>query len=182
VSGAGPVRRDGAARRIARGANAMSMALVALASLGSARVLGAQSGAPWAVTVKPTMNPLPIGTCGAVWVTLLDASGKDTPRSPTGQYITIADFDLSVRSKNPLAVVGKYSGASSYSVCACQHAKAGDSATVTATYPAKALATKSQVPGVKFSKSAAFVIKRRVGSFDAPGCSDLKKASAASTR
>jgi hypothetical protein len=40
----------------------------------------ARAQVPWAMTVRPTVNPLAIGGCGAVWLTLLDSTGKDVQR------------------------------------------------------------------------------------------------------
>ena len=147
-----------------------------LATMLAPSVAHAQS--PWSVTVKPTVDPLAIGSCGAVWVTLLDAAGKDRPRGPTGQYVTLADFDMRVTSTNPSAVVGKYNGASIWSVCACQSAKVRDSATVTASYPAASLPAKARAPGVSFVKTATFSIKRKAGTWEPEGCSELKAANA----
>jgi hypothetical protein len=31
------------------------------------------------------MNPLPIGSCGAVRLTLTDSTGRDAPRTPQGR-------------------------------------------------------------------------------------------------
>jgi hypothetical protein len=154
------------------------LGVVVLAIGVTAPSLRAQS-APWAVTVKPTVDPMPIGSCAAVWVTLLDAAGKDRPRGPSGQYVTIADFDLRVSSTNPNAVVGKYNGPSIWSVCACQSAKAGDSATVTATYPGASLPASARAAGVRFTRTANFKIKRKTGTWEPEGCSELKAANAA---
>jgi hypothetical protein len=74
-------------------------------------------GSPWLITLTPTVNPLPIGGCGPVWVTIKDSTGKSTPRDPAGRLITIADFDMSVTSANPNAVVGEYNGPSIWSAC-----------------------------------------------------------------
>jgi hypothetical protein len=174
-------RRVSPASVVREGAGLLGGVLIAIGvSAGGAPVLAQGSDAtPWSVTVKPTVNPLPIGSCGAVWLTLLDAAGRDRPRGPTGQYVTIADFDMRVTSANPNAVVGKYNGASIWSVCACQGAKVKDSATVTATYPAASLPAKARAPGVSFSRTANFTIKRRTGTWEPEGCSELKAANAA---
>lgn len=144
--------------------------------LAAASVRGQTGDASWSVTLKPTMNPLPIGSCGPVWLTLLDAAGKSAPRNPSGAYVTIADFDLKVTSDDPRAVVGKYDGASSWSACACQAAKVGSSATVTATYPAKALPENARVPGIKIQKSAVFTMKAPMGEQEPSGCDELTSA------
>jgi len=56
----------------------------------------AAQSSPWTLTVTPTMNPLPVGSCAAVHVTVVDANGREPPRNPLGYRITIADFDMSV--------------------------------------------------------------------------------------
>jgi hypothetical protein len=47
-------------------------AMAALLVLLSAATLGAQG--PWTVTISPTRNPLPIGTCHTVLLALVDPS------------------------------------------------------------------------------------------------------------
>ena len=46
--------------------------------------------APWTVTITPTLNPLPIGLCGAVQIQLVDASGNARPRNPAGYMMGLA--------------------------------------------------------------------------------------------
>src|SRR4051812_39038602 len=106
--------------------------------MGLATVISAQT--PWTVTVTPTMNPLPIGFCAAVRVDVRDASGSEAPRTPQGYRIPLADFDLAVTSPNPASVVGQRIDASHWSVCACQGAAPGSDASITASYPARAMA------------------------------------------
>lgn len=86
--------------------------------------------APWTVVVVPTRNPLPIGGCAQVRLQVMDATGKDTPRSPKGAYVTMADFDMAVSAANPLSVAGQYDGAASFSACACQGAAVGSGKSV----------------------------------------------------
>jgi hypothetical protein len=136
------------------------------------------SGAPWAVTIVPTMNPLPIGSCGAVWLTLKDSTGQDAPRNAAGNRVTIADFDVSVTGATPVAVAGAFNGPTNWSVCGCQGAKAGSSATITASYPKQSLPQAARVRGVKFSQSVLFKLRRRMGAGEPPACAELKAARA----
>ncbi|MDB4882918.1 MAG: hypothetical protein JWL95_1684 [Gemmatimonadetes bacterium] len=147
-----------------------------LSSMLMPRVARAQ--APWTMTLTPTMDPLPIGSCGAVWLSVKDSTGADAPRNAAGNRVTIADFDLSVASANPVAVAGAYNGASSWSVCGCQGAKAGSSATITARYPSPKLAPASRVRGMAFSKTVSFKLRRRMGNSEPPACAELKAARA----
>jgi hypothetical protein len=72
---------------------------------------------PWTVEIKPSTTPLVTGGCTPIRLTLLDASGKDAPRNPTGMRVSISDFDMTVAPAG--AVVGRYDGAASWSACAC---------------------------------------------------------------
>jgi hypothetical protein len=133
---------------------------------------------PWAVSLVPTMNPLPIGSCGAVWLTLKDSTGQDAPRNPAGNRVTLADFDLSVAGATPLAVASAYNGPTNWSVCGCQGAKVGSSAVVTASYPKKSLSQAARVKGVTITQTATFKLRRRMGVSDPPACTELKAAAA----
>lgn len=113
------------------------------------------TGGPWSVTVQPSGKLLAIGSCAPVSITLRDSTGKDTPRNPLGNRVSLADFDLTVTAANGADVVGKYNGASSFSACACQSGTVGEKATVTATYPARMLDAKTRVPGVELRSTAA---------------------------
>ncbi|MEO6525906.1 MAG: hypothetical protein ABIP93_04725 [Gemmatimonadaceae bacterium] len=136
------------------------------------------SGAPWTVSLVPTMNPLPIGSCGAVWLTLKDSTGQDAPRNAAGNRVTLADFDMSVTGASPVAVAGAFNGPNNWSVCGCQGAKAGSSAVVTASYPKKSLPQASRVNGVTITQTASFKLRRRMGVSDPPACAELKAARA----
>ena len=125
----------------------------------------------WAVTVKP-LDPLPIGSCGAVQLTLRDSTGKDWPRNAQGAHVSMADFDFTVTSANGTDAVGKYDGASSFSACACQTGRVGEQASVVATYPAKALSAKAQAPGVALQAVAPFTFAAARGSANPPGCGE----------
>jgi hypothetical protein len=153
-------------------ASTLALALaLALHALTGAPALAQRESVPWSVTLTATMNPLPIGSCGAVWLVLKDSTGKDAPRNAQGYRVTIADFDMTVASAREGAAVGSYNGASSFSACACQAGRVGETATITATYPARALAAKARVPGVAFQAQVPFTLSAARGTFDPPGCS-----------
>jgi hypothetical protein len=150
------------------------LALAAIAAAGaSSPSLSSAQGArapvpdPWKVTVRPGLNPLAIGFCAAVDIEVLEASGRDVPRNPTGFRVTIADFDMAVSGAS---VVGWQVDASHWQVCACQGGSAGTVATVTATYPAKALDAKARVPGVSFQRTATFSLSAPKGTTNPPAC------------
>jgi hypothetical protein len=126
--------------------------------------------APWVVTVNPTMNPLPVGFCAAVQVSIRDASGAEAPRNPQGYRVTLADFDMSVTSSNSTSVVGQQIDASHWSVCACQGAEPGASATITASYPARALPESARVKGASFQSTARFELAAPKGTTNPPAC------------
>ncbi len=132
----------------------------------------------WTVTVQPP-NPLPIGSCGGVQLTLRDSTGKDWPRGPLGNRVSVADFDFTVTAANgPDAVIK--ADVSSFAACACQSGKVGETATVTASYPARGLAAKAQVPGVALQAAAPFTLSAARGSTNPAGC-DGKQQQVAST-
>jgi hypothetical protein len=134
--------------------------------------------APWTVTVQ-ALDPLPIGTCGAVSLTLRDSTGKDWPRGPLGNRVSTTDFDFAVSTANGQDAVGKRDAAS-FLACGCQSGKVGETGTVTASYPAHGLASKSQVPGVALQAVAPFTLSAARGSWNPVGC-DGKQQQVAST-
>jgi hypothetical protein len=136
------------------------------------------SGVNWTVTIMPSMNPVPVGSCGAVSMTLRDSTGKDAPRTPEGWRVSIADFDMTVSSATN--VVGVYNGASNWSVCACQGATAEKAATITATYPAKMLAAKSRVVGVEGQWAVPVSIVTSKSTFNPAGCGTTTTAATTS--
>jgi hypothetical protein len=131
---------------------------------------GAFAQAPWTVTVTPQMNPLPVGYCSAVQLNVLDASGKEPPRNPQGQRITMADFDMTVASSNAGSVVGQQVDAYHWSVCGCQGAAMGTTATITASYPARSLTASARVPGVDVKVSARLELAAPKGDINPPAC------------
>ena len=134
----------------------------------------ARAQQPWTVTFTPTVNPLAIGGCGPVRLTLLDPATKAWPRNPAGNFVALSDFDLSVTGVDPTGVAGEYNGPSIWSACACQGATVGSAATVTATYPAAALSPKQRVPGVTVQTSSTFTIAAPRASTDVVPCQTLK--------
>jgi len=130
--------------------------------------------APWNVVITPTMNPLPIGACGAVRLSVLDASTNDVPRNSSGARVTIADFDMSVTADDRRAIVGSRIDDFHWSVCACQSAIVGSSATIKATYPAVALAERLRVADVSVESSAPVTIKARMNDQEPAGCAAVK--------
>jgi hypothetical protein len=139
---------------------------------------------PWTVTVTPTMNPLPIGLCGAVHLAVIDPATRDAPRNPLGDRVTMADFDMTVTGAS---VAGYRIDATHFAVCACQGGAAGGSATVTATYPARALNPKARAldgrtraPVAPFQKTATFALARAKGAINPAPCVGAAAAPASS--
>ncbi|MBK6598037.1 MAG: hypothetical protein IPG25_09190 [Proteobacteria bacterium] len=140
--------------------------LLSVALLLMSAVAGAQTP-PWQVVLTPTLNPLPVGMCGAVHLTLKDPVTQDVPRNPQGYRITMADFDMSVSGGT--AAAGRHIDASHYEACGCQGG-AGGTATVTARYPAQSLPAASRAPGVSIQQSATFTLDPPKGTVNPPPC------------
>jgi hypothetical protein len=140
--------------------------VVLFAWLLAASDAGAQS--PWQVTVTPTLNPLPIGLCGAVQIAVKDATGA-IPRNGLGARVSLADFEMTVTAAGTRSVAGQQIDASHWSVCACTGASAGAAGTVTATYPSPSLPVAARVPGVAFKTIATFTIAPAKGG-NPPAC------------
>lgn len=124
----------------------------------------------WNVTLTPTLNPLPIGLCGAVHLTLMDPATKDVPRNPKGQRITMADFDLTISGT---AIAGHQIDASHFEACGCQSGVIGTTATITAKYPAQFLPAAARVPGIAFQKTATVKLDTSKGSVNPQSCVTL---------
>ena len=150
--------------------------VVALACL----TIAATADAQWAVTVKPTLDPLPAGFCAAVHLTVTDPVLKDIPRNPQGYRVTMADFDMAVTSPNGTAV-GQQIDASHWNACSCQGASAGTVATVTATYPAQGLPASARVPGVSVQQTVTFTVAPPKGTLNPIGCQAAGVAIASNT-
>ena len=163
VSRSSSTEREARARLI-RAAVLLALALLALVP----RWVRAQD--PWTTRLATTMNPLPIGACGPVQITVRDSASRDVPRNPSGNRVTIADFDLSVTTGDPRALSSYFADQYHWYVCACQAATVGAAVTMTATYPARALATASRVPGVSYTVSAPLTVAKADGASEPRGC------------
>jgi hypothetical protein len=141
--------------------------VLALASRSAAQGQNG-NGVPWEVSLTPTVNPLPIGSCGAVRLTVEDRAKKDHARNTAGSYVQTEHFDLEIDAGGK--AVGQYHGPNLFSVCACQGATIGAKGTVIATYPAKGLDEKKKTKGVAFQARAPFTIAKAVGGFNPEGC------------
>ncbi len=140
---------------------------------------GALAQAPWVVKVTPLMNPLPVGYCAAVQLSILDASAKEIPRNPQGLRITLADFDMAVASPDAGAVVGQQVDAYHWSVCGCQGAAPGTTATITASYPARALSASARVPNASIQATASIVLAAPKGGINPPACKAVERSATA---
>lgn len=138
---------------------------------------GAQTN--WTVTVTPTVNPLPVGTCGPVWVKVVDPKTRDTPRNPSGGLVTIADFDLTVSAPDGKSVAGQYTDASHWSVCACQGGPVGTVGTITASYPGKLLDARTRVAGLAFETTATLLLAGAKSGWNPPSCTTAAPAAIA---
>jgi hypothetical protein len=125
---------------------------------------------PWSVSLHPATNYVAIGQCLPMYIDLLDASGKDIPRNPLGQRVSIADFDWSATGN---AAVGKYDGPNAWAVCACPAAAVGSTIHVMATYPAASLPERSKVPGLAFQSYIELPVTPAHGSNSPAGCDNV---------
>lgn len=132
------------------------------------------AASPWTVTLSPQVLPLRAGTCDVVSVGVLDASGKEVPKTPQGQRVTIADFDMSAAGSSDKTIYGEYSGANYWSVCSCKTTRPGTIARITATYPAATIPAARRVPGVAFTSSIAIPIAALpANANNSPRCSGI---------
>jgi hypothetical protein len=134
----------------------------------SLQVLGTMQ-MPWTVAIHPSANSVAIGNCQAVYIDLFDAATKDIPRNPTGQRVSIADFDWTATGN---AAVGKYDGPNAWKVCACPAAAIGSTIHVMATYPAVSLPAKAKVSGLAFQSYIELPVAKAFGGNVPPGCDD----------
>jgi len=74
--------------------------------------------------------------------------------------------------------VGQQIDATHWSVCACQGAAPGTDATITATYPARALSESARVKGVSLQSTAGFVLAAPKGTANPPACTAPLNAAA----
>jgi len=142
---------------------------VLAACLTAAPVARAQQP-PWTVTLTPTLNPLPIGLCGAIALRVFDEGTRDVPRNPLGFRVTMADFDIVVSAPDGRSAAAQQIDSTHVNACACQGGAVGATATVTATYPARLLAANARIPGVSFQTSAPFTIAAAKGAVNPASC------------
>ncbi|MDQ2765660.1 MAG: hypothetical protein M3Y30_00770, partial [Gemmatimonadota bacterium] len=134
----------------------------------SLQIMGSMQ-VPWTVDIRPSANSVAIGNCQAVYIDLFDPRSKDIPRNPSGQRVSIADFDWTATGN---AAVGKYDGPNAWRVCACPGAVIGSTVHVMATYPAAMLTDKAKVPGLAFQSYIELPIAKAFGGNVPPGCGD----------
>ena len=139
-------------------------------TIETATVAAGRGAAPWFVTLTSNVSAIPIGVCSPIQVDLRDATGKEAPRNPAGLLLSLADFDLSVTAPAAGAVAGQSTGAAAWSACGCQGAAVGMPATITATYPARALDERARVPGVAFASSITLPLAAAMGASNPPAC------------
>ena len=133
---------------------------------------------PWTVALTPTMDPLPIGGCGRIDLTLVDPRSRDrgVPLNALRERVTIADFDITLTTPNGISAALLYRGEYHVEACGCQRAVPGTIATITATYPAVALDAKARVPGVAFQRTASFELSAPKGASNPEACERLASA------
>ena len=134
------------------------------------QIVGGGTQVPWTVSIHPATNYVAIGQCLPVYIDLLDASGKDIPRNPTGMRVGVADFDWSASGN---AAVGKYDGPNAWAVCACPAAAVGSTIHVMATYPSKSIAEKAKVPGLAFQSYIELPVTPAHGTNSPAGCDNV---------
>jgi hypothetical protein len=125
---------------------------------------------PWTVTLTPTLNPLPVGLCGAIALRVFDEGTRDVPRNPLGFRLTMADFDIALSTPDGRSASIQQIDATHVNACACQGGAVGSTGTVTATYPAQSLAANARIPGVSFQTAAPFTIAAAKGAVNPPSC------------
>ena len=148
-------------------------------TIETATVAAGRDAAPWIVTLASNVSALPIGVCTPIQIDLRDAAGKDAPRNPASLLLSLADFDWSVTAPAAGAVAGQSTGAAAWSVCGCQGAAVGTPATITATYPARALDERARVPGVAFTSSITLPLGAAMGTSNPPACAATTRSAPA---
>jgi hypothetical protein len=147
-----------------------NVALPATRPRTNLQIMGGGMQVPWQVSLHPATNYVAIGQCLPMYIDLLDASGKDIPRSPNGQRVTIADFDWTASGN---AAVGQYDGPNAWAVCACPAAAVGSTIHVMATYPAASLAENKKVPGLAFQSFIELPVTPAHGTNSPAGCDNV---------
>ena len=129
--------------------------------------VAASAQSRWTVTIAP-MSPVPVGSCAAVRVEVKDAETGQVPRNPSGDRVTIAEFDMTVSGGGSAP---QYQDAYHLLACACQGGSVGATGVITATYPAAVLPQSMRVPGVTARGTGSFAIGKPDNStFNPPGC------------
>jgi outer membrane protein OmpA-like peptidoglycan-associated protein len=103
-----------------------------------------QAQAAWTVTMRAMQNPLALGQCTPIEVTVTDASGR-APVRPDGRQVDWQDFELSFSAPTPDAFA--WSDETRHRFL-CARAPTSASALVAAYYPARHLAATQIVPGM----------------------------------
>jgi outer membrane protein OmpA-like peptidoglycan-associated protein len=114
-----------------------------------------QAQARWTVKVRALQNPLPLGQCTAIEVTVTDATGA-APVRPDRRQVDWQDFDLSFAS--PTADAFAWSDPA-HPRFLCSRAPTATSALVVAYYPARHLTAAEVVPGINAQETLEVVLQ-----------------------
>jgi flagellar motor protein MotB len=114
-----------------------------------------QAQARWTVKMRAMQNPLPLGQCTAIEVTVTDATGA-APVRPDRRQVDWQDFDLSFAS--PTADAFAWSDPA-HPRFLCSRAPTATSVLVVAYYPARHLTAAEVVPGVNAQETLEVVLQ-----------------------
>ena len=114
-----------------------------------------QAQARWTVKMRALQNPLPLGQCTAIEVTVTDATGA-APVRPDRRQVDWQDFDLSFAS--PTADAFAWSDPA-HPRFLCSRAPTATSALVVAYYPARHLTAAEVVPGINAQETIEVVLQ-----------------------
>jgi microsomal dipeptidase-like Zn-dependent dipeptidase len=159
------------------------MFALAAAALVLCSATPARLAAQWVVTLTPS-PVVPIGQCNAVQLTIRDPATKDVPRDPTGNRVTIADFDMTITPPAGASVAGQWLDAYHFYTCPCQPPAGqtpsiGAVATVTATYPAAKLPASKLIRGVSSTTTSSFTLGKPQGTSNPSACAGATAPSVA---
>jgi len=104
--------------------------------------------AQWTVTMRAMQNPLPVGQCTGIEVTIVDERGFP-PVRPDKKQVSGWDFDLEFLASSPDAFAWR----DERHLFLCARAATAASAIVVARYPARHLNPMEQVPGLNLERS-----------------------------
>jgi outer membrane protein OmpA-like peptidoglycan-associated protein len=127
-----------------------------------------QTQGSWTVKIRAMQNPLPLGQCTAIEVTVTDATGG-APVKPDRRQVDWQDFDLSLIA--PTADAFAWSDPTRPRFL-CARAPTATSALVVASYPAKHLTAAEVVPGITAQQAVEVTLQGAVqptSSASAPG-------------